>query len=116
MSVAEAATVAAGGLERQIAEAVGSKVFSDESYSARADLAELSDRTDIHDVDVQENLISFDGTKFSGMCEISVTLNYDNDADLDWRTDIFPGQFWGHMDGETPVVEDVTVDTSSFFE
>jgi hypothetical protein len=116
MSVAQATTVAAAHLARDIAEAVSSKIFNDEGYSGRTDLAELSDQTDIHDVDVHESLISYNGKKFSGMCEISVTLNYHNDNELDWRTDVFPGEFWGYMDGETPVIEDITVDTSSFFE
>ncbi len=116
MTAVDAKTLAPATEAAKIAEAVRHKVLVERRYTGKKDLDDLSSRTEVDDVDVYEKQISFDGRNFSGLCELSVTMNFDDDEDLDWRTEVFPGHFSGRLEEGRVIVDDVEVDTATFYE
>ena len=82
-------------------------------YEAWKDLTALSSDTTVDGIYVDPAGIIVTGDKFIGLAAISVALKYAPEADDGFETsDTFEGQF----EGMWPVIDKVTVDTSSFYE
>ncbi|MER8699595.1 hypothetical protein [Mesorhizobium sp. M1273] len=84
---------------------------------AWTDLALLSSNTRVDTVETFEREVRIDGEQFSGPITWYVVLEYgprDGDDALT-TSESFPGTFEGHFEGETPIVDRMTVDTSSFY-
>lgn len=110
----------------RLSERVAAVVSAARSYDLRQDqeawsqLDELSSNTDIDGVEVDPAGIIFeDGDRFKGLLNVYVVLRYDADEEGDAFTtsDAFMGFFAGHFGpNETPVLDKVTVDTSTFYQ
>jgi hypothetical protein len=100
-------------LRRKIGEAVQGMDFHD--TQAWSDLDLLSTSTQIDTVETFENEIRFEGDQFQGPVTWYVVLRYGlHTGDPLETSESFPGTFHGRLvDGEA-VIDDMTVDTSSF--
>jgi hypothetical protein len=88
--------------------------FKPMEFIAGPSIDEMSPRTILEDVEVFDDEIMFFGDKFRGAINVYLTLNYENGKNGGWASASFPGSFTGFLRGAEPVVENVTVDTSSF--
>lgn len=95
---------------RRIAEAVRDTELSE--TAAWNDLDILSSNTHVEAIEVFEDEIRTEGDSFEGPINVHVTLQYPEDVTM---SETFPGRFQGRWDGRKPVVEHVSVDTSSFY-
>ena len=84
-------------------------------FSGWNDLDQLATRVEIQDLEVFESEIVVDGDTFIGPVNVYVVLHYGNE-DGDAFPDSYPGSFRGHLSDGKPVIDDVTVDTSSFYQ
>lgn len=102
-------------LKRRIADAVKEVELSE--MPAWADLDILSTHTRVEGLDVEpEAVVLGENGTFSGVVNIYVSLQYGSDSDDGFTSsDSFLGEFNGHFDGEDPIIDDVTVDTSEFY-
>jgi hypothetical protein len=100
----------------RIAEAVSNVAPDLTPYSAWNDLDALSNRTEVEAVEPLESQIFLEGERFAGNCVVYVQLNYGDSDDSASLSDSFPGKFWGHIDDSSVVIDDIDVDTSSFYE
>jgi hypothetical protein len=84
---------------------------------AWTDLSLLSSNTRVDTIEIFEREVRIDGEQFTGPITWYVVLEYgprDDDGAL--RTsESFPGTFEGHFEGDTPIVDRMTVDTTSFY-
>lgn len=94
---------------RQIAEAVRSIELTE--TAAWSDLDVLSSRTMIEAIEVFEDEIRAFGDTFEGLINVHVTLQYSEIT----MSETFPGRFEGRWKANKPVIENVSVDTSSFY-
>lgn len=103
-------------LARDIAASVGTIELS--TTSAWSALDALSHQTQIEGIEAFEDDIIFDPKEktFRGHLTVYVTLNYGSGADRDEVSEGFPGTFQGRIKDGKPHVENVEVDTSSFYE
>ena len=87
------------------------------SFDAWNSLDVLSSSTVPDSIEVYEDDIKISDDKFSGVLNVYVTLEYGKGEDGFTTSDGFPGKFRGHFD-ETgqAVIDELTVDTSSFYE
>lgn len=93
----------------EIAEAVRNvEIVGTEAWS---ELDLLSSSTLIEAVEVFEDEIRFDGTRFAGPINVHVTLRYGKDVTL---SETFPGRFEARWKGDAPSIDRILVDTSSF--
>lgn len=100
-------------LRRKIVEAV--QMMDHHDTQAWSDLDLLSTSTLIDTVETFENEIRFDGDKFEGPLTWYVVLRYGMNTDDPLETsENFPGTFHGRVVESDPVIDDMTVDTSSF--
>ncbi|GLS36587.1 hypothetical protein GCM10010869_21770 [Mesorhizobium tianshanense] len=100
-------------LRRKIVEAVQAMDYQD--TQARSDLDLLSTSTQIDTVETFENEIRFEGNQFQGPLTWYVVLRYGMNTDDPLETsESFPGAFHGSLVDSEPVIDDMTVDTSSF--
>ncbi len=87
--------------------------------SAWSDLDVLSTHTSVDALEVDpEGVIIEANGDFRGIANVYVLLKYGTNSDDGFETsDSFIAHFRGHLDGEgNPVIEDLHVDTSSFYE
>lgn len=80
--------------------------------SAWGDLDVLSSCTSIEGIEVFEDEIRAHGEAFEGPINVHVTLQYPEDVTM---SETFPGRFEGRWKADKPVIEKVSVDTSSFY-
>jgi hypothetical protein len=102
-------------LQRRVAQAVRVKDWTGTSAWGELDL--LSSNTGVDTVETFEQEVRIHNNGFDGPITWHVTLEYgpkDGEGPLT-TSESFPGTFQGHFDGEDPVVDDMTVDTSSFY-
>ncbi|CAN7296017.1 hypothetical protein LJR235_001414 [Pararhizobium sp. LjRoot235] len=100
-------------LRRKIVEAV--QAMDHQDTQAWSDLDLLSTSTQIDTVETFENEIRFDGDQFEGPLTWYVVLRYGMNTDDPLETsESFPGTFHGRVVESDPVIDDMTVDTSSF--
>lgn len=98
----------------RIAEAVRGVDLT--NFSCWNDLDILSSHTIPEDIEVLEDTIDIKDDHFSGVLNSYVLLEYGKGDDGFTTSDGFPGKFKGHFDeNERPVIDEVTVDTSSFY-
>jgi Predicted pPIWI-associating nuclease len=84
---------------------------------AWGDLDILSTHTTLDGIEVDPEGIIFDGDEFGGVMNVHVTLHYGGHGDDGFTTsDSFPGDFHGRFDKGKPEVDQISVDTSSFYE
>jgi Predicted pPIWI-associating nuclease len=95
---------------RRIAEAIRDIDLTE--TGAWGDLDVLSSRTMIDAIEVFEDEIRSDGEAFEGPINVHVTLQYPEDVTM---SETFPGRFEGKWKANRPVIENVSVDTSSFY-
>jgi hypothetical protein len=86
--------------------------------AAWGNLDELSTHTRLEGVDVDpEGILIDDQGRFKGVMNVYVTLQYGKDDKEGFASsDSFLGNFEGHLEGERPKIDAVTVDTSPFYE
>lgn len=99
-----------------IAEAVeNSNVTDFEAWNA---LDALSTHTEFDGVDVAEESLRWDDKKFVADVTVFIGLHYGKgDDDGISTSDSFPGEISGHMDNDgNVVIDELTVDTSTFYE
>jgi Predicted pPIWI-associating nuclease len=95
---------------RSIADAVSNTVLSEtQSWS---DLDVLSSNTHVEGIEVFEEEIRAAGGKFEGPINVHVMLNYSEGVTI---SETFPGRFEGTWEGDRPSIENVLIDTSSFY-
>ena len=81
------------------------------------DLNTLSARTILDGVEVDPDGVILDDDQFRGVMNVYVVLRYGSSKDGFETSDSFLGNFKGHfVQGEGPVIDQVSVDTSPFFE
>lgn len=95
---------------RQIAEAVRNIELTE--TAAWSDLDVLSSRTMIEAIEVFEDEIRAFDDAFEGPINVHVTLQYPENITM---SETFPGRFEGRWKANKPVIENVSVDTSSFY-
>lgn len=86
-------------------------------FSAWKDLDSLSTHTSVEEIEAVPEGIFEDGENgFAAVATVYVDLNYGDKADGVSSSDSFPVQVQGHFasDGKA-IVDDVSVDTSSFY-
>lgn len=66
----------------------------------------------IEGIEVFEEEIRTDGDAFEGLINVHVTLQYSEGVTM---SETFPGRFEGKWKGNKPVIDTVSVDTSSFY-
>lgn len=104
---------------QRIVNAIGAltadDVFVNDAASA---FDELSSRTTFEGIEANPDGIFTrdDATTFSAACTIYVALNYGGSRDSVSMSDSFPATVSGHFENGHVVVDDVSVDTSSFFD
>lgn len=99
-----------------IAEALESKLWRDGIPDS---LAQLSPLTEVDGVDVFAETIDWDGNSFAADCVVYVGLTYGEEDDDDGvsTSDNFPGRVRGHRsEGDAIVIDEISFDTSSFYE
>jgi hypothetical protein len=104
-------------LRRRIAEAVSNVELS--TTGAWDNLDVLSTHTRVEGVDVEADAVILDANgNFRGVVDIYVSLQYGSDSEDDFTSsDSFLGEFRGHLDDNgRPIIDDVSVDTSDFYE
>jgi len=105
--------------EEKIAEIVRTmKNYDLASSPAWSDLDALSSRTLLDGVEIDPDGIIVKGNTFRGPLSIYVLLQYDEAGEDSFETsDSFMGEFSGHFsEGGGAVIDQVTVDTSPFYE
>ena len=86
-------------------------------FSCWSDLDALSTRTIQEDIEILDEVLEIENDHFKGMLNIYVMLEYGKGEDGFVTSDGFPGKFRGHFDEDgKPVIDDVIVDTSSFYD
>jgi hypothetical protein len=103
----------------QIAEIVKAmQTYDLGSSPAWSDLDALSSHTFLDGVEVDPDGIIVRGSEFRGPLSIYVVLQYSeaNDDENFKTSDSFMGEFKGHFDKDVPIIDQVTVDTSPFYE
>jgi hypothetical protein len=106
----------------RIAEVIADKAPDLTEYSAWDKLDALSSNTEIEAVEVLENQVFIEDNDFAGNCVVYVQLNYGQGRDMTGMTANFPGRFRGHFEdfdddnNNVIIVDDIEVDTSSFYE
>lgn len=108
------ANLASASQADRIAEAVAN-VADLTPYSAWNELDALSAHTEVEAVEPLESQIFLEGNRFAGNCVVYVQLNYGDRGDSASLSDSYPGKFRGHMDDGFVMIDDIEVDTSSFY-
>lgn len=85
------------------------------TFTAHDDLDALSTQTIFTGIDVFEDAIVKDGNKFAAPATVYVELNYGGSKDGVVMGDSFPGTVTFKYDGKAVELEDIIVDTSSFY-
>lgn len=100
---------------QRIAQAVRSTDATE--TSAWNALDSLSSQTAVDSVEIFEQEIRIEPDHFEGPITWYVMLQYAPRAGEDSLTisESFPGTFRGHFEGGEPIVDDMTVDTASFY-
>lgn len=103
--------------QRRVIEAVNGLSHADLArLGAWASLAELSSQTVFEGVDVNtDSIIIRADDRFEALADVYVTLNYgggDEEASL---SDGYPATVRGHIEGDMAVVDQVELDTGSFY-
>ena len=104
-------------LREQIAEAAEKLEISD--TNAWSNLDALATHVIVEGIDVDPESIVFEekGKTFKGALNVYLTLQYgSNDDDGFSNGTSFWGLFKGHFEGNKPKIDDVSVDTSSFYQ
>ncbi len=87
--------------------------------SSWSDLDALSTHTYVDEIEVDpEGVILEPESRFRGTMSVYVLLKYESEGEDGFETsDGFRGRFNGHFEAEAkPVIDDIEVDTSSFYE
>jgi Predicted pPIWI-associating nuclease len=84
-------------------------------YPAWNDLDMLSSHTIIDGITVDPAGVIVTGDKFSGLLNVYVALEYGSGSEAFVTTDSFLGEFAGHLVSGEPHIDDLTIDTSSFY-
>lgn len=102
----------------RIAAAVDAAQDDLASYSAWDDLDALSANTVVDHIDLMRDGIFKEGNSFTGICTFYVDLNYGQGEDAVTLPEAFPGKVHGHIDDddEAVIIDDMTVDTTSFYQ
>jgi carbohydrate-binding DOMON domain-containing protein len=103
-------------LQRRITDAVQAHEFvQTEAWGA---LAALSSDTQIETVETFDDEVRIEGNSFAGPLIWYVKLRYGQEQTEDYLvlSESFPGHFEGRFEGEEPIIEQMTADTSSFYE
>ncbi len=100
-------------LRREIVAAVRKIEVSD--TEAWRDLSLLASDVRVNDIEMFEEEIRIDGDRFSGALLWYVTLIYGSSDDQVVSSESFHGKFEGKFVDNTPIVDRMTVDTSSFY-
>ena len=102
--------------ERDIIDAFDKVDISE--CQAWGDLDALSTHTEFNGLEVNPETVEWlDGKRFKVSVMIHVGPQYGKDAEEGLSTtDGYPGQLVEHLQGDKVVVDDVSVDTSSFYE
>lgn len=86
------------------------------SSEAWTQVASLSPNTLIDDVEVDPEGVIIEGDRFKGVMSVYVVLQYGGAKKSAFQTsEAFRGQFHGHFNGASAVIDTVTVDVSPFF-
>lgn len=104
-------------LRQRIVDAVREVDLS--KTSAWPELDILSTHTRVEGIDVEPDGVILDSVgNFRGVVNLYVSLQYGaNNEEGFTSSDSFLGEFRGHLDSDRhPVIEDVSVDTSDFYE
>jgi hypothetical protein len=109
------ANLAKGEDADRIAEAVANIADDLTPYSAWNELDALSSHTEVEAVEPLESQIFLEENRFAGNCVVYVQLNYGDRGDSASLSDSYPGKFRGHMDDGFVMIDDIEVDTSSFY-
>lgn len=81
------------------------------------ELAQLSSETELEDIEVFEDEIIKEDGRYVVPVNVYVTLNYHDSEGDETFHDAFPGSVVVEVDEDgRPVIRDMSVDTSSFFE
>lgn len=100
---------------RHIVEAVQAQDPTE--TEAWSDLDALSTQTVVDTVETFIEEIRIDGNTFSGPLLWYVVLHYGSAGeDQLVNSESFPGRFEGHLDNDTPVIDRMLVDVSSFYQ
>jgi hypothetical protein len=101
-------------MRRKIAQAVQGLDYS--TTEAWQDLSLLSTATQIDTVETFESEIRVEADQFQGPVTWYVVLRYGmNTPDPVETSESFPGTFQGRVVNNIPIVDSMTVDTSSFY-
>lgn len=104
-------------LVARIAEAVDSAQQHLADFSAKEKLDQLSPDTVVDHIDLMHDGIFKEGSQFAGICTFYVELNAGQGDEAISLPEAFPGKVEGHIDAnDNVVIDEMTVDTSSFFE
>ena len=95
---------------RRIANAVRDVQLN--GTAAWNDLDALSSKTLVNAIEVFEDEIRSVGDSFEGPINVHVTLQYQEDVTM---SETFPGRFEGKWTANIPIIENVFVDTTSFY-
>ena len=102
---------------QKIADAIHKLAGDDyRRFAGWSRLKELSSRTEVEDVEVFEDEIATDDDTIKVPANIYVSLNYEDSVGDESFHDAFPGTFIVSIRNGEPVISDITVDTSSFFD
>jgi Predicted pPIWI-associating nuclease len=101
-------------IRRRIAEAVQkTEVTLTEAWQ---ELNLLSSNTQIDTIEIFENEIRIDADRFEGPLTWYVVLRYGaGTSDPVETSESFPGSFEGRLVDNAPIIDSMTVDTSSFY-
>ncbi len=73
----------------------------------------LSSRTEFKEIDVLEDIVIWNDDVFECGANIYIRLNFDGEDEPLSFTGEYPGSFWGHIEGDKPIIDRISIDTTS---
>ncbi|MEI8395863.1 MAG: hypothetical protein WCF85_14075 [Rhodospirillaceae bacterium] len=102
-------------------EAPSSKAISDAmnasdvtKFPGWKDVADLSANTTLCDMDILDDIIIYEGASFHCGVNVYVKFEFPDDEKFPIVSDEFPGSLKGHVEGDNIVIDDISIDTTSF--
>jgi hypothetical protein len=85
-------------------------------FAAWQDLDALSTHTHLDGIDIDPESVKRTGNKITGSVSVYVVLHYGGKEDEVIVGESFPGKFLAHMKDKKVIIDDITVDTSGFYQ